>query len=289
MKCCYSCKRQLEDHVKFCSGCGSKQEILSAIVTEKPISEKTLATSQLDREVSEANNITIDEAITFPQKQAKFLKPLFVVGIVLITSVVWWLVSKNTSTTVINNYQVPESKISKQSTPKPQSKIEPPISIEVLESNATNLNQEINQIITAREAWFKEKNFSFPSKAPITTKEITNAHLSDSTYPTPIEAKEMKEWIDFRQQGYKKIEKVTLQYEPLSSLMKSSLALNKEMANKYAASTYELVNGKLTYGEFNRIRKNDGIWYEQSRQALEKTQRPVTKQEIMKNSKEVIF
>lgn len=161
------------------------------------------------------------------------------------------------------------SKSLDQQPPIQQPKNETPVSREILEANGLAVNQQIDQIIKVRQEWFASKNYSFASKAPISTRTITSAQMSDTSYPTAIEASEMKEWIDYRQAGYRKISSLMTQYEPLSNLMRESIAINREMANKYASSTYELINGKLTYGQFNTIRKNDGFWYDNTRDALD--------------------
>lgn len=279
MKNCSTCNKELADNIKFCSGCGSKQETVASIAVEAKIAKESETTPLPHEELHTPDFTPTEEVATSLQEQAKSSKlPHVIIGIIVLAAIIWFVSTSSTPPPQADVYQPPatkplnepaliqESKIETAKVDAP--KVDTPVQREILEANATALNQQTSQIIAARQAWFTGKNYSFASKAPISTGAITNAQMSDTTYPTPLEAKEMKEWIDFRQGSYRKIDAAIPQYEPLSNLMKDSLALNKEMANKYAASTYELVNGKLTYGEFNTIRKNDGIWYENARQAL---------------------
>lgn len=279
MKNCSSCSKELADNAKFCPGCGSKQEALVSTAAETQIAKESVKTSLAHEELHTPVLSPTEEVSISQQGQATSSKlPYLVIGIIVLAAIIWFILGRNNPSPQADGNKPLVSKplnepapiqAAKIEAPKIEApKIEAPVQRETLEANATALNQQITQIIAARQAWFNGKSYSFASKAPITTGAITNVQMSDATYPTPLEAKEMKEWIDYRQGSYRKIDALIPQYEPLSNLMKESLALNKEMANKYAASTYDLVNGKLTYGEFNTIRKNDGTWYENARQTL---------------------
>jgi len=216
-----------------------------------------------------SSNNKVEDDISLQQKPKKSSKLLYyIIVVAIIIAIVWWFLSKPPIQSVANKNLPSASKSLNQPSPTQQPKNETPARRETLRANDAAVNQQFDQMVEVGQEWFFSKNYSFTYKAPIIIKAITIPQMNDTSYPTPLEKAEMKEWIDYRQAGYRKIGSLIMQYEPLSNLTKETFALNKEFADKYASSIYDLANGKLTYGEFNTIHKNDGVLYNNARNAL---------------------
>jgi hypothetical protein len=121
---------------------------------------------------------------------------------------------------------------------------------------AQNINQELNKLRIENESAYNSSEFVLINKKiPFSSRDATLQQLSDTTKPNKQEKIELEKLATFRKRGVEKDDQVFLKYITPPDYLSQLMDLRKNTGNVSISLLADLYGGKITFGEYNRKRK----------------------------------
>lgn len=121
---------------------------------------------------------------------------------------------------------------------------------------AQNINQELNKLRIENESAYNSNEFVLINKKiPFSSRDATLQQLSDTTKPNKQEKIELEKLATFRKRGVEKDDQVFLKYITPPDYLSQLMDLRKNTENVSIPLLADLYGGKITFGEYNRKRK----------------------------------
>ena len=126
---------------------------------------------------------------------------------------------------------------------------------------AQKIAKRIDKLNEEEQAW-REANVSFLAEksAPL-AMNITSRQLSDASYASPYERPKLKAFVEYRKTWNEQFSYASQQYQPLWINTNEQNRNTFKVLEKGVMNLQKLADGKITYGEYNRVRKEN---YQQS-------------------------
>ena len=136
-----------------------------------------------------------------------------------------------------------------------------PDELKAFNQRLTAYTQRIDKLNEEEQAW-REANVSFLAEksAPL-AMNITSRQLSDASYASPYERPKLKAFVEYRKTWNEQFSYASQQYQPLWINTNEQNRNTFKVLEKGVMNLQKLADGKITYGEYNRVRKEN---YQQS-------------------------
>lgn len=123
-------------------------------------------------------------------------------------------------------------------------------------ANAQSLNEELRKLQIENQTVYESSEFALINKKiPFNPRDVTLQQLSDTTKPNKQEKNELEKLSNFRKQRLEKDDQVFIKYVSPPEYLSQLMEIRKYTANVSITLLADLYSGKLTFGEYNRKRK----------------------------------
>jgi hypothetical protein len=120
-----------------------------------------------------------------------------------------------------------------------------------------NYKSEIDALRQQMKAMYESQDFNLISKKiPLTPQDVKLEQLADTSKPNKDEKAELAKFQKFRTRIDERGNQISLIYMKPESYANAIVQLRREYQNKAEAALIDLYSEKITFGQFNKIRRD---------------------------------